>query len=307
MKRLFIYLSSLLIPLLIVMIILEVVVTEIPNSYSYKYKYVKNHGNSIKVIAIGHSQIYDGFDPVVFGKGAFNLGNSSQEFIDDYYILKELLDDMPNLKVVIMPIGYSDVSLSSSKFDISERGSYYHEYMNIDYDGQLPLKYRYECINIPKSCKKIYDYYVLHEDIVGCDSLGRRNKYKLENRTWKLEDNKVISKYYSLKDTSGFVIRGEQFLKKIVDMLSDRHVRLVLVSTPYYHNSLKELNIFQQGFADNSISSFSQKYKVLYLNYQYSEDFNENDFFDEAHLSERGARKFSKMLLRQISDLQNRF
>jgi hypothetical protein len=285
------------------MVFLEIVVTKIPNSYSYKYNYVKTHGDKIQVLAIGHSQIYDGFDPSVFGHMAFNLGNSSQEFVDDYYILKELLDDIPNLKVVILPIGYSDVSLSDSKCEISERGTYYHEYMNIDYDGQLPFKYRFECINIPKAFCKIYDYYVRREDIVGCDSLGRRNKYKLEDRAWNLVDNKVISKYYNLTGTSDYVLRGEVYLNRIIDMLKERNIIPFLVSTPYYSDSKKDINQSQQSYIDKYIASFAREKEVFYVNYQYSPLFSDRDFYDEAHLSEYGACKFSKLLKKQIDSL----
>ena len=286
------------------MVILEVVVVKIPNSYSYKYNYVKTHGDSIQILAIGHSQIYDGFDPSVFGNIAFNLGNSSQEFIDDFYILRELMDDMPNLKVVILPIGYSDVSLANQKFEISERGTYYHEYMNVDYDGQLPLKYRYEGLNIPKACSKIYNYYFEHEDIVGCDSLGKRNKYKLEDRTWKLDDNKVISKYYSLKGCSGFIIRGEEFLDKIAILLKGKGITLVLVSPPYYHKSLKDLNKNQQAFVETYINAFSSKHHALFFDFQSSTGFTEVDFYDEAHLSEFGAKKLTKMIFDKICVLR---
>ena len=280
-------------------------VTKIPNSYSYKYNYVKTQGDSIKILAIGHSQIYDGFDPIVFGNVAFNMGNSSQEFVDDYYILKELLDDMPNLKVVIMPLGYSDVSSSGTMEKISERGTYYHEYMSIDYDGQLPFKYRFECINIPKAFRKIFDYYVRHKDIVGCDSLGRRNMYKLEDRTWNLEDNKVIYKYYNLNGNSDFVLRGEAYLIRIIDLLKERHIIPLLVSTPYYSDSKKDINQSQQLFINTYISSFVRKKKVLYMNYQYSPLFSDRDFYDEAHLSEYGAYKFSLLIKSNLKSLLN--
>jgi hypothetical protein len=285
------------------MVILEAVVTKIPNSYSYKYNYIKTYGDSIKILAIGHSQIYDGFDPTVFGNVAFNLGNSSQDFMDDYYILHELLDDMPNLKVVVMPLGYSDVSLSGTKEEISERGTYYHEYMNIDYDGQLPFKYRFECINIPKAFRKLFDYYIKHDNIVGCDSLGRRDKYKLEDRDWNLEDNKVISKYYSLKEKTGFVLRGEAYLKEIIVLLNKRNVKLVLVSTPYYSKSINIMNQFQQAFISKYALSFANENHVYYLNYQFNSNFSEKDFYDEAHLSEYGAKKFTTILKKQIDSL----
>ena len=301
MRRFIIYISSLLIPLLLVMLVLEGVVTKIPNSYSYKYNYVKTHGNSIKILAIGHSQLYDGFDPKVFDDSvAFNLSNSSQEYIDNYYILQKLMDDMPNLKVVIMPLAYPEVSAKGKKSELSERSTYYHEYMHIDYDGQIPWYYRYESINIPKAFSKIFDYYVKHEDIVGCDALGRRDKYSVEDRVWKLEDNPVISKYYTLKQHSNFILRGEIYLEKIVKLLKERNICLFLVSTPYYEKSLLNLNIDQQVFLNEYAAKIAKTDGVMYFNYQSDTTFTEKDFYDEAHLSEYGAEKFTKLLKKQI-------
>ena len=296
MKHFLIYVLSLLIPLLLVIVVLEVMVAKIPNSYSYKYDYVKNHGDSINILAIGHSQLYDGFDAKVFGNNAFNLCNSSQEFIDNYFILKQMLNYMPNLRVVIMPLAYPEVSSAGRKYKFSERSTYYYEYMHIDYGGQLPLKYRFEGINIPKASSKLYEYYIKHKNIVGCDSLGRRDLYDSCVRTWKLEDNKVISKYYTLEQKSGFVLFGEQYLKKIVDLLKELNVRLVLISTPYYNGSFRFLNQQQQSFVDGFISKFVEENDVLYLNYQYSTKFVDDDFYDEAHLSKTGAEKFTRML-----------
>ncbi len=300
MKQFLIYILSLLVPLSLVVVVLEVIVTKIPNSYSYKYDYVKSHGDSIEVLAVGHSQLYDGFDAKAWGNNAFNLCNSSQEFIDSFYILKKLLDDMPNLKFVIMPLAYPEVSPAGSKIELSERSTYYHEYMHIDYGGQLPLKYRFEGVNIPKAFTKIYDYYVAHENIIGCDSLGRRNMYDSIERTWKLEENKIISKYYTLKQKTDFMLRGDHYLELIIEMLKSRNVHLVLVSPPYYYKSLKDLNHLQQAFVDDYIEKFVKKEGVLYLNYQECRDFTEQDFYDEAHLSEFGAKKFTRSLKKQI-------
>ncbi len=288
------------IPLLLAVVVLEIMVTKIPNSYNYKYDYVKTHGDSIKILAIGHSQLYDGFDAKVFGYNAFNLSNSSQEFIENYYILKQLLDDMPNLQVVIMPLAYPEVSPLGSKYELSERSTYYHEYMQIDYDGKIPLKYRFEGINIPKACSKIYEYYIKHENLIGCDSLGRRDMYDSMKRTWKLEDNKVISKYYTLKQHSNFELRGEQYLRMILNLLKEKKIQLVLVSTPYYNGSLNLLNQQQQSFVDDYTAELVDKEGVMYLNFQYNTDFKDADFFDEAHLSRVGAEKFTKMLKEKL-------
>ena len=77
------------IPVIVFLIVLEAVTWYIPNSYSYKYNYLKQHGKDLEAIAIGHSQLYDGFKPESFAYTSFNLSNSAQTYVDNYYLLKD--------------------------------------------------------------------------------------------------------------------------------------------------------------------------------------------------------------------------
>ena len=138
--------------------VIELITAQIPNSYSYKYNYVKINGNKIQALAIGHSQLYDGFKPESFYLPSFNLCNSAQSYVDNYYLLCELLQDMPNLKVVIMPIGYLNVDIKKSDINLTDRSCYYYKYMNIDYDGRVPLRYRLECFDPNRAGSKIIQY-----------------------------------------------------------------------------------------------------------------------------------------------------
>ena len=178
-KKCFLFLLSLL-PLLL---LLEWAVVRIPNSYQYKYDYVKNHGDSIETVALGYSQIYDGFMPQEYAEKTFNLANSAQYILENYYILEELLPHMPNLKTVIMPIGYTDVLSEKREWWFEDRSCFYREYMNLWFDGHLPVCYWFECFNPTQAVDKLRAYYINHEDIVKCDSLGmqqlKRHKGKL--------------------------------------------------------------------------------------------------------------------------------
>ena len=132
MHRFLKYSLLFLIPLTILLIVLEIVVTRIPNSYSYKYNYVKTHGESIEVIAIGHSQLYDGFMAEAFSQPAFNLANHDQMYQENYYVMKELLPYLPKLKMVIMPIGYIDVVEEEEEWRFNNIACFYHEYMHVN-------------------------------------------------------------------------------------------------------------------------------------------------------------------------------
>lgn len=293
MKKFLKYVVLFCTPLLLFFVVLEIVVGQIPNSYSFKYNYVKEKGKSIQAVAVGHSQLYDDFKPEYFYLPSFNLSNSNQTFRDSYFILKELLQYMPNLKVVIIPIGYFDVGNDILDEGLTDRARYYHKYMNIDYDGQLPIKYMYESLNPRMAVNKLFQYYVQHVDMVGCDSLGTRNNHYLKNRTEPLGYKKFDR--YTVDGESGFIIREKKYLISIITMLSECNVKIVLVSPPYYWGEY-EKNIAQESFVKQEIKDLCANNPVKYINMESDTSFLYDDFYDETHLNEVGGEKFTKKM-----------
>ncbi len=293
MKKFLRYAGLFCAPLLLFFVVLEIIVGQIPNSYSYKYNYVKTNGESIQAVAIGHSQLYDDFKPEFFCLPAFNLSNSNQTFRDSYYILKELLPYMPNLKIVVLPIGYFDVGNSNSDEGLTDRSRYYHKYMHIDYGGQLPFKYMFESLNPRLAVNKVFQYYVQHVDMVGCDSLGTRNNHYLKDRIEPLGYGKFDR--YTVSGKSGFILREKQYLISIVTMLNDSNVHVFLVSPPYYWGAY-EMNLSQMLFVKAEIENICSVYNVKYLDMESDPAFLYDDFYDETHLNEIGGEKFTKRL-----------
>ncbi len=291
-------------PIIIFLVVLEVLTGIIPNSYSYKYDYVKTHGQNIQAIAIGHSQLYDGFKPESFYLPAFNLCNSAQSFVDNYYLLRELLPSMPSLKMVIMPIGYMDVGIVGYDSSLTDRCCYYHKYMNIDYDGHIPLKYRLECLDPLRACDKVYSYYHKHQDIVGCDSLGQRNTHYLCNRAHPLGYENVLDGCtLESHDRNQFCIKDEYYLMMTIKLLAEKKISLVLVSPPYYWDCFNKKNEEQQQFLQDYTVNLQLHHPVYYFNFQEDTLYTDDDFYNETHLSEFGAEKFTKALNDSIQSL----
>lgn len=298
MRRFVIFATLFIAPLAIAMLFLEVLVHYIPNSYSYKYNYVKEKGKEIEAIAIGHSQLYDDFKPESFKIKAFNLSNSNQTYKDTYYIIKNLLVYMPNLKLVIIPLGYLD-AVEKETDDFTNRTVFYHEYMNIDYDGRLPIAYKMECLNPKRAANKVFRYFIKHDDIIGCDSLGRRSTHNLANRTFELGFEKRI-KECTRRSKTNLIINNEQYLKNICDLLSKHNIKLVMVSPPYYWKSSEVVNENQKEYVRKYAYQITSLYNYQYLNLEDGSGYEYDDFFDETHLTEIGAEKFTQQLNQMI-------
>lgn len=289
-------------PILVFCIVMEIIVGNIPNSYSFKYNYVKNYGENIQAIALGHSQLYDGFKPESFYLPSFNLCNSAQSYVDNYYILCELLPYMPNLKVVIMPIGYVNVGVIDGDSSLTDRCCYYHKYMNMDYDGRVPLKYRFECFDVSRAIDKVVHYYLKHTDIVGCDSMGRRNSHYLRNRKLALGSERIIDHDYTRigYDYSKLCLKDESYLMQTFNMLMKKEIEIVLVSPPYYWNCSYNINMEQKKFFRNYMAQLCKDYPVRYIDLESDTTFVYDDFFNETHLSELGAEKLTRILNEKI-------
>ena len=305
MKKFIIHSGLFAFPIVLALIAIELITAKIPNSYSYKYNYVKTNGNKIQALAIGHSQLYDGFKPESFFLPSFNLCNSSQKYVDNYYLLCELLQYMPNLKVVIMPIGYMDVGITRNHSSLTDRSCYYHKYMNLDYDGRVPLRYRLECFDPVRARKKILLYYIRHSDIVGCDLMGRRSTHYLKDRKHELGYGRFLERYTRKEDDySKFCLGNEYFLIRTIKMLVERNISVVLVSPPYYWNcGFKNVNEGQKRFLSDYMKKLCKTYpSIHYLNLESDTSYVYDDFFDETHLSENGAEKFTRRLSDYIKE-----
>ena len=282
-----------LLSLLPLLIALEWAVVRIPNSYKFKYDYVKKHGGSIHTLAVGYSQIYDGFNAKEYSEDAFNLANSAQYLLEDYYVLEELLSYMPNLKTVIVPIGYTDVLDKEGEWLFDERSCYYREYMNLWFGGHLPVSYWFECFNPRQAIDKARSYYINHEDMVRCDSLGMQ---QLDKHKKPIEDNNYYHLWsYTRPESEKYFIRSEAHLMKIINMLKEKNVELVLVSPPHYWGQFQP-NKGQLEYLNEYTEQLQKKYNVRYFNMHFDSDFNDEDFHNEAHLSKEGAVKFTRKL-----------
>ena len=113
-------------PIILMSVAMELLVEQIPNSYTYKRQYMEQHAAQVQTLVLGSSYAYDGIDAAQL-PNAFNLANSSQCFEDDYHLLAKYLPAMDSLKTVILPLSYSSLQMVSS----SNRRGYYTIYMDL--------------------------------------------------------------------------------------------------------------------------------------------------------------------------------
>ncbi len=66
--------------------------------------------DKIEILFLGDSHFKLGIDSAKFRKPVYNLSFSNASYISSYYILKRFIDEMPKLKVVILPLDLHNFS-----------------------------------------------------------------------------------------------------------------------------------------------------------------------------------------------------
>lgn len=290
LKKILLYL----LPIAILAIGIEIYAEHIPNSYTYKRQYMKQHANEIQTLVLGHSCAYDGIDASVL-PAAFNLANSSQCFEDDYRLLAKYLPQMDSLKTVILPMSYSSLQMVSS----SNRRVYYTIYMEL-YPRWPLSKYSFECFNLELMLKKIAKH-LLNEDIVRCDSLGQRLGHTLATRPKDWQNTQALVKNDRFVGASvmPYVEENIQWLQQMAALCEGRDVNLYLLAMPMLAEYREAMPKEQIALMERVMQDMAEIYQNVHV-LDYQSWGKDDDFYNATHLNTDGAELFTTMLMGAI-------
>lgn len=285
MKNFIKQLAIFIIPLLLAFILLEYAIRQIPNTYKYKNEWMLQHAGSLNTLILGNSHCMSGVNPTFLTSKAFNFANSSQDLERDYFILTKYKDIYKELKHVILSFSYCTLQ---EKMDYADKSrlKYYGIYMGYE-------KYKYSMeITSSITYEKIREY--MKEGASQCSPLGFIAKNS-SNDDLNISGVKA-AKRHTLNNKDGLA-DNLKLLNKIIRFCKDKRIKLILVTTPTwhsYHEHLDEQQLYQMF---STVEYITKNHKnVTYFNFLKDNRFDNNDFNDGDHLSEKGAEKFTKIL-----------
>lgn len=272
----------------------EIVVRRLPTSYSYKYGYVKDHGSAIATLVLGSSHTYYGVMPSELGDSVFNLANISQTPEYDFELLKEYEGYMPNLRRVIIPISY--FTFRDPKLEQLDKGLCVQYKIGMD----LNLHSDFSSYNLALADFKSYAgrlrNIILPEESNRCDSLGFGLGFGLDHRdtAWK---SKAKARMEELTFSSpGRADEVCQVLESMIEYCKRRGIECVFVTTPVSKEFRQYADKDQYAEMADRASALKGMVDGRYFDFYSSPLFEDEDFHDADHLSDVGARKFSRLL-----------
>ncbi len=249
-----------------------------------RFKEVKDTKN-VDILFLGSSRSYRHYDPRIFSKNgysSFNLGSSSQTFLQTEILVKRYLDSLSPQYVVldIYPGMFSSDGVESS-FDLIS-----NDYNNWDtFNLALNLK------NIKVINTWIYAYY---------------KEYFFNSLEDKEEEEIGVNKYISggfveRELTTGAVVNNSkqrwdfnemqwQSFIKIIEQIKMTKSKLLIVHSPRQSGF--------EYFGEDKLKNFLESENIPYYDYKYLEFINDSiHFYDASHMNQRGVNLYNDFIL----------
>lgn len=258
------------------------------NNYTYKYNYVKNNP-AIKTLLIGNSHFENGINPYLIGDGTFDFAINRRWIYWDVQLMQELLPTLPNIKTIILPIGYHH-TYNSPHYDglmeADEECAYkYSKYMHVYYDRYPESIYLRSAL----WCNRMGIKYWVNEPV---DSLGY-DRLEGKEGDWRNKHNVppgMLSKPYAQACYEEY----RYYLIQLAKLCYEKDVRLIAVTCPcsdwYVKNTCTEGVHNLYALADSVRAYYPIEYKCYLGDAEFRQD---SLYFNSSHLNSAGADKFA--------------
>ncbi|WP_143708939.1 hypothetical protein [[Flexibacter] sp. ATCC 35208] len=274
------------------------------NIYLRKEQLLEKHISQVNCLVMGSSHVLHGVNPEYLPSGAFNMGNLSQDLGTDIRIVKRYLNDMKNLHTVAFDIDYLTTFYSMTDRENKWRDYYYNYFMNLDYTTSY---------NQLRASLHLLEPGVVQYTLQGIllKMMHQRTEFIMPMNTWGYSQRtfskninertgKKRAAAHSKLYSKAFYDQNLQIFRETLAMLHNRHIRVILFSTPVTDFYASNLDPRLVNLQEEFIHEVQQQYALEYGNFTHDKRFNLQDFSDNDHLNNQGAVKFSKILCNEL-------
>jgi len=290
------------IPFILIFIFLEIRLSQVPTYLSQKKEYLKSQLSEIEVLSTGLSY-GNSINPQFIDLKAFNLFNDAEDIYYDVKVIEKYLDQMPRLKLVILPIAYFSLEYRLDQGPWAWRAPFYKFTFKILPQDHLSLlkpdfyfyTFAYGWLEVQNYIKsgfasKITN--VLHED--GWREIGTQgiiDSKESDRFGWQ------SAEFYETHLMNPKNISSEiQLLSSFIEKCQKKQIKVILITPPVFHNLYDHIDPIKYERMQAIINSIANKYQIPYFNFLKDERFNAADFYSIDHVNNLGAEKFSRII-----------
>lgn len=286
--------------IIVILIIGELAVRNLPTSYSYKDSWIMANGSKVNTLVLGSSHTYYGLRPEILGDSTFNLANVSQTPEYDLALLEHYLPMMPNLRRIIIPISYftfRDPEIEEGdEWMLANR---YKIHMHLPKHSDFSI-YNLEIADFDSYKGKLKNL-ILKEPSNICDSLGFGLGFNLQTRSPQWKEIGAARAAKHTVATTGRHIEAMATIDRTIKTAKRHDAEVILITTPACTTYIEALDRPQLEEMHDGIDKIIKDNNVAYYDFLKDKRFLDSDFYDPDHLSDIGAAKLSRILADTLS------
>ncbi|ENJ9652637.1 hypothetical protein AB2T14_000210 [Clostridium botulinum] len=282
-----------------------------PEFFTQYNSFMKNNKRYDGIIT-GMSYTQKGINAELLPGRFFNFACASQDLYYDYEMMKYSLsfeEVRKTIKYAIIGLCYYSFQYDLSKGVGKGRSNYYYritgKYHNYDLAQENKNFYKNFC-EISKKIFKSNSSSILYEMEkkeyirIMRDSKNKKFDSSLLSNKEKYECIKEVKMKYN-KNYPLTVRENEEIFKSYLDMLYANDIIPIVVVPPETEIYRDNISILIRNEFYEIIEEYQEKYSFQFLDYFYSNDFTNSDFYDGSHLNNKGSEKWTKLLGRDIT------
>ncbi|MBI4839174.1 MAG: hypothetical protein HY806_08575 [Nitrospirae bacterium] len=268
--------------------------------------------SGVEVLFLGQSDMQFAIIPDRLNYSAYNFAAASENFTETYYKLEHYIKDMPNLKIVVLPLNFQ--SFSSYRADILQ-----WEYFKYGYISNSDLRDLYRLKGAVVLREKLISFCPIVRGIEMIDFMRNIKKLFTIQNIEKTEMSKGYLKYTGSDVTRDSAVKrasrhfkgnnifNEDFLlyfEKILKLCADNNIKVFILTLPvtdFYIEQAKQYvdkDVFYNKALDNP-----QYSKYIYKHLDLLEIYagNHDLFLNSDHLNYNGAAKVTDIVAAELS------
>ena len=300
-----------LLPLLTLFGYAEVRLRRVSNGYRDKRVFLERQLDSVEVLVLGSSHAYFGIDPQCLSLRAVNLAFTNQSLYYDTRLVREYLDRMPRLQLVVVEVNC--VSLWRQIADGQEpwRDYFYYHFWGIRYRNlarfdpmmvsyvalytwKATLGYARRNFNVNPTCDPLSNGRAPAScpNGFGNDPADTTTSPALVRDSWGKDRVRCLDSMMQASHLSENIADLDTMLEE----LGRKHIRVVFVTVPAFESYSRYLSPAVNLRNVQVMDSLCSKYVCRRVDYLTDKRFLASDFRDADHLNFRGAQKLSRIL-----------
>jgi ribosomal protein S17E len=283
-------------PVLLFIAIMELLLRNIPNDYSYKKNYLDQHSSQMETLFLGSSHSFYAVNPEFISSKSFNAAHIAQSLDYDLEILKKYANESDKLECIVVPIDYfslyNRLETGVEKWRIKNYNIYYGLNKSTD------LIENSEILNGKwnENIKRLDKFFRKNKSDISCNNLGWGTNNNSENAKDLIKTGKSAANRHHKKSKS-FFDENLKLVEEIIAIAKSKNAKVLFYTCPAYKTYVSQLNKQQLQRTVTTITNIaSSNTNVKYFNFLSDKSFDAKDFFDADHLNEIGAEKFSKKM-----------